>query len=256
MRRPLVCLALAACSAASAGPPTAAATLAAAMSPDVVGALAPIDPVAGDYAMSLDMRFETFPTMEMRIDDTRTGALTMSLGADGRARACLGSHGHDEVLGQWEYRKNGNNEHRSSDDVRLLGLAGTWKLVDGVAEIRFDREVWNKCDALRETAEAAPRTELRCIATRATTLLPARALVCQASAQHGELLDLGMPMTTASRNVPASPMHSAPAGLELVLASPGIAVAATQDAQAMVPTFAFTAGAVTLDEAAFRPKTK
>nr|HEX4315782.1 hypothetical protein [Kofleriaceae bacterium] len=237
--------------------PKSAQALADVMSPDVVGALAPVEPVAGDYAMSLKMSFEVFPTTEMRITDSRTGAMRLTLAADGTARACEGARSHHEVFGQWEYRRDGNNEHRESTGVVLFGLAGTWKLVDGVAEIRFDRLVSQSCDASAAEALPEPYTELRCIATRATAKLPERSLICQASDKHIERAELGMPMTVASHVAATTPMHATPEGRELVLTSPGVAVDVEQIRDATLPAFTFTAtAAVVLDEAAYRVKTK
>jgi len=233
--------------------PAAAAALAKTFAPEVVGKLAPTTPRAGDYAMALAMTFETFPTMELRIDQRRTGALRLSLAPDGTARACLGSRGTEVVAGQYHYEPPERRQHRSSEDARLLALAGTWKVVDGVATIQFDQLSWATCDLSKAIQVAKPVVALRCIGVGPTDRVPAGSLACEAS-DESDLLGLGTKMTAASRDVAPSPAHPAPDGHNVVLGAPGLVVDVAQDSHAMVPTITFRAGAVTLVEADYRPK--
>jgi hypothetical protein len=244
---------LAVCARGAAAPPspTAGESFAKTLAPEVVGNVAPVAPKAGDYAMSLALRFSTFRSMEMRIDDSRTGAMLLSLRGDGTAQTCLGEHSHHVVDGQYHYKPAGQREHRSSEDARILGMLGTWKVADGVASITLDRVVWNTCDLAKAIVLNRPMLELRCIATATTDRLPAGSLVCAAPATS-ELLSLGMPMTTSSRTRVDTPMRSTPNGHELVLAAPGIAVDVAQDAQAALPTFAFKPGAISFVNADFQ----
>src|SRR5262245_45137256 len=110
--------------------PTAeAAKLAAHFAPEIVGKIAAAEPIAGDYAMRLDMSFVTFLTTELRISEERTGAITLTLAPDGTARACVGARAHSETLGQWNYEPPGKRKHSDSTTVDLYGLAGAWKIV-------------------------------------------------------------------------------------------------------------------------------
>jgi hypothetical protein len=233
--------------------PAAAAALASTFAPDVVGKIAPTTPRAGDYAMALTMTYETFPTMEFRINERRTGALRLSLAADGTARACLGSRAEQVVDGQWHYEPPERRQHRSRNHASLLALAGTWKVVDGVATIQFDQLRRATCDLAEAIQVAQPVVALRCIGVGPTDRVPAGSLACEAHDQS-DLLGLGMRMTAASRNVEPSPAHPAPDGHNLVLGAPGLVVEVSQDSRAMVPTITFGAGTVTLVEADYQPK--
>jgi hypothetical protein len=232
----------------------AAAALAKTFAPEVVGTIVPAAPVAGDYALALTMTFEEFPTMEMRVDDRRTGAMRMTLASDGTVRACLGSHGTQSSFGQYHYEPDpAKRQHHESEDVRLLALGGTWKVVDGVGAIAFDHLAWNTCDLATATKLDKPITELRCIAIGPTARVPAGSLGCEATDQS-QLLGLGMPMTAKSRVGTTGPIHSTPEGPNLVLGAPGLAVEVAQDAHASIPTITFKAGAVKLVEADYQPK--
>lgn len=239
--------------ATPAAPRPAALALAATFAPELVGPIVPEAPRAGDYAMALAMTFETFPSMEMRVEEWRTGRVTLHLASDGTARGCLGSYHKRSVDGTYKYKPDGGREHRTTEDRRLLGLGGRWTLVDGVATIQLDRVSWWSCDLARATTITTPSAELRCVAVGPTQLVPAGSLACEAK---GQLLDLGMPMTTASRNVPNGPMHRSPEGTSLVLGAPGVVVEVTQGARAMIPAIAIRAGAVTLVEGEYRPLDK
>jgi hypothetical protein len=230
--------------------PAPARALAETFAPEVVGKLVAAVPVAGDYAMSLRMSFETFVTTEMRIADHRSGAMRLTLAADGSARACLGTRGHDEVHGQYHYEPAERRQHHENSDVRLVALAGEWRVADGVAAVWFDRIAWSTCDAAGAGKLGQPITELRCIAV-SSDRVPVGSLACEATATS-ELLGLGMPLTTAARTT-HDPM-AAPAGHELVLGSPGVAIAVDHDAYAQQATVAFTAGPVALDEHDYRAK--
>jgi hypothetical protein len=260
------CVVLAACSEPAAAPGTppgtppvrpvppasAATALARTFAPEIVGTLAPSPPRAGDYAMALAMSFETFPSMEMRISERRTGALRLTLAGDGTARACLGSKSTHTVQGQYHYEPPGRRQHSERVDARLLALAGQWQVADGVATIRFDHLTWGTCDLAKATKLDKPVAELRCIGAGPPARVPAGSLACEAT-ESSQLLDLGMPMTVATRQVPASPMHLVPAGRNVMLGAPGLAVDVAQDSHAMTPTITFRAGPVTLVEADYRP---
>jgi hypothetical protein len=232
---------------------TAAAALSASFAPEIAGKIAPVAPVAGDYAMALTMTFQHFVTTELRLDDRRTGVLQLTLAGDGAARACLGSRGTHASDGQLHYEKDpANRRHSSSEDVRLLGLGGQWKLVDGVATIQFDHESWGTCDLAKATTTEKPSAELRCIGIGATDRVPAGSLACEAS-EHSELLKLGMPMTAASRNPPEGHMVSAPEGRNFMLGAPGLVVEVTQGKSDGVPAITFRSGAIKLLETDYRP---
>lgn len=226
---------------------TAADALAATFAPDVVGTLEPIAPVAGDYAMSLTMTFEQFVTMELRIDERRTGVLRVTLGEDGAATACIGSHRKRASDGQYHYEKDpAKRKHSSSEDVRLLGLGGTWRVDQRVATISFDRESAGTCDLAKATKTDRPPAELRCVGVRATERVPAGSLACEGG-ESGGLLELGMPMTRASRATPSG-RGSPPRGREFMLGAPGLVVEVAQSRNDPLPVVTFRVGAVKLVE--------
>jgi hypothetical protein len=97
----------------------------------------------------------------------------------------------------------------------------------------------------------SPFAELRCIGVEPTPSLPAGSLACEASEQS-QLLALGMPMTTTSRNVPESPIHPTPEGRNLMLGTPGIVVDVGQGSREMTPEITFHAGVVRLVESDYR----
>lgn len=235
-------------------PPAAVAALSTTFAPDVVGKIVPVTPVAGDYAMSLAMTFQHFVTTELRLDDRRTGVLQMTLAGDGTARACLGSRGTHTSEGQIHYEKDpANRRHSASEDVRLLALAGQWKVVDGVATIQFDHDSWGTCDLANARKTETPSAELRCIGVGPTDRVPAGSLACEAS-EHSELLKLGMPMTAASRNTPpGGPMVPTPEGRNFMLGAPGLAVGVVQGKNDSQPVITFRGAAVTLVENDYRP---
>jgi hypothetical protein len=135
--------------------------------------------------------------------------------------------------------------------VQLLGLSGTWTIVDGVALVRFDHQRWGTCDVAAMIKMDKPAAELRCIGIGRTKAVPAPGLACEAS-ESSLLLELGMPMTAESRKVPAGPIHLSPSGRNLLLGAPGMLVDVAQGAQAMTPTITFRAGTVTLVEDDYR----
>ncbi len=232
----------------------AATALVTTFAPELVGKIVPVAPVAGEYAMSLTMTFEHFVTMELRLDERRTGVLRMTLAGDGTARACLGSRGNHVSDGQYHYERDpAKRQHHSSEDVRLVALSGQWKVVGGVATIQFDRQSWGTCDLAKATKTEKPSAELRCIGVGPTDRVPAGSLACEAS-ERSELLGLGMPMSAASRNLPdAGPMRSAPAGRNFMLGAPGLVVAVAQGPHDGQPAITFRSGAVKLVETDYRP---
>lgn len=232
--------------------PSAATALAKTFAPDLVGKIVPITPRAGDYAMALTMKFQTYPSMELLIGEVRTGALRMTLAGDGTARACLGSRGVETMVGDYHYqpperRKPGTRV----ENVQLAGFAGQWKVVDGIAMIHFDRVSRGTCELANAIRVDKPLVDLRCIEVGPTDRVPAGSLACEASEQS-QLLALGMPMTAASRNVPRSPIHSRPEGLNLMLGAPGLVVDVGQDSREMIPTITFRVGAVSFVESDYR----
>lgn len=247
---PALCVLGLACMGAKPSLPSAATALLATFSPEVIGKAAPVVPVAGDYAMSLKMRSSYFVTTELRIDEGRTGVLRLTLSPDGTARACLGSRGTHVSAGQYHYEADpSKRKHSSSRDVRLLALGGQWKVVDGVAEIQFDRQRWSSCDLADATKSEKPAAGLHCVGLNATDRVPAGSLACEAL-EKSELLDLGMPMTTAPR--PAGPSGQTPAGRSFLLGAPGLSVEVDQDSHADRPKITFRSGAVRLLEGDFQ----
>jgi hypothetical protein len=233
-------------------PPPAATAFAQRFAPEVVGTVVPAEPRAGDYAMELSMSFVAFVTTELRLDAHRTGALKLTLAADGTARACAGVRDHGGSQGQMNYEPRPERRRHSSTDVtRLLGLAGTWRVERGIATIRFDRSTSAGCDAtgaiVMETA-----IEVRCIGVAVSERVPIGGLVCE-TAGHRELLELGMPMTTEGRRVVDPRAHRAPHGTSLVLAAPGVHVDVKQD-RSDLPTVTFSPGSVTLTETDYQPR--
>jgi hypothetical protein len=230
-------------------PPAEAAKLAAHFAPEIVGKIVPAEPVAGDYAMALDMSFVTFPTTELRISAERTGAMTLTLALDGTARACVGARDHSSSLGQWNYEPPGKRKHSDSAAVQLYGLAGTWKVVDGVAAIRFARTASGTCDVAGATPIDPPE-ELRCVGVATTDRIPAGSLACE-TATPRQLLALGMAMAV-DRKIEPRP-HTAPGGTSIVLGKPGIATSVKHNGNAREPVFAFIVGQVKLDAKDYQP---
>jgi len=229
--------------------PAAATALAKTFAAELVGNITPVAPVAGDYAMALTLSFETFVTTELRITDHRTGALQLTLARDGTAHACLGATHHQASAGQYHYVKDpAKRQHSESTDSQLNALAGTWKVVDGVAVIQLDRIAGATCDASKATVTIdTPVTELHCIGVAGSDRIPAGSLLCEAT-ERSRLLDLAMPMTAASRKDVDGYPHAAPAGHDFVLGSPGVVVDVTETAQMHLPAITFHAGAAPLVE--------
>ncbi|MDP1821846.1 MAG: hypothetical protein Q8L48_01325 [Archangium sp.] len=250
---PALCVVGLACMGAKPPPPSAATALLATFSPGVIGQAVPVVPVvpaSGDYAMSLKMSSSHFVTTELRVDEGRTGVLRLTLAPDGTARACLGSRGTHVAAGQYHYEPDpSKRKHSSSQDVRLLALGGQWKVVDGVAKIQFDRQRWSSCELADAPKADKPTAELHCVGLNATDRVPAGSLACEA-VEKSELLDLGMPMTTAPR--PPGPSGQTPAGRSFMLGAPGLWVEVEQGARADRPTITFRAGPVRLVEADFQ----
>ena len=230
----------------------AATAFAKTFAPDLFGNIVPITPREGDYAMALTMTFDSRPSMEMQIVKNHTGALKLTLADDGTTRACLGSRRDDAIFGQYEYEPSKHRgPARKTEDVELMGLAGHWRIVDGIATIQFDQMSRWTCDLTKAFTMNKPVATLRCIGVKPTDRVPGGSLACEAS-EDSWLLDLGMEMTSASRNVAESPAHPAPTGRNVVLGVPGLVVDVSQGANAMTPTVTFHAGAVTLVEADYR----
>lgn len=257
-RLSLACLVVMACSgdpdATQRAPvaPAAATAFAKTFAPDLFGNIVPLTPREGDYAMALTMTFDSRPSMEMQIVKKHTGALKLTLAGDGTTRACLGSRRDDAILGQYEYEPpQRRGPARKTEDVELMGLAGHWSIVDGIATIQFDQMSRWTCDLTNAFTMAKPVAKLRCIGVGPTDRVPGGSLACEAS-EDSWLLDLGMDMTSASRNVAESPAHLAPTGRNIVLGVLGLVVDVSQGANDVTPAVTFRSGAVTLIEADYR----
>lgn len=222
-------------------PPRAAAALAATFDPAITGAFAPRPVAAGDYAMSMSFDFVTFVTTELRIHEHRAGALRLALAADGSARACAGVIADHASDGQIHYEPDpAKRRHSSSSTRHLLALAGTWKRVDGVAVIAFDRIATGTCDASKAVAGAAP--ELRCVGFAKSARLGTPGLACTVR-EPAELQDLLLPLAKAA----ARSRDDAPRGEHLVLGAPGLDVTFEQE-RVDTPTVTFHAEAKPLVE--------
>jgi hypothetical protein len=205
--------------------------------------------------MALAMSYDAMPTMDAHIMESRSGAMQITLATDGTAHACLGSRRHATTDGQYEYQPPERTQHRESQELQLVALAGQWNIVDRIATIRFDRVRWGACDLSKATQMPGPFAELRCIGVGPTDRVPARSLACVES-ERSQLLGLGMPMTEASRRIPASlpPMRAVPEGHNFVLSTPGVSVDVRQDSHAAVPTITFRAGTTKLVETDYQKK--
>lgn len=236
----LPCLLAVGCLGSKPAPSTAATSLLATFSPEVIGKAVPVTAVTGDYAMSLELRSSYFVTAELKIDDRRTGVLRLSLAPDGTARACLGSKSTHVQAGQYHYEPDpAKRQHHVSRDARLLALGGRWVLVDGVTRVRFDRERWSTCELADAPKSEKPTAELRCTGLGPTDRVPVGSLACEA-VEKSELLDLGFTTSTASRR------------RSLLLGAPGLHVEVEQD-DASQPKITLRAVAVALVESDYRP---
>ena len=230
----------------------AALDLASSIAPDVVGTIVPVTPVAGDYAMSLEMRFETFVTTELRLAATTTGALQLSLASDGTAHVCLGSRVHTSSQGQRHYERDpAKRQHSDSVSLRLVALAGQWTTAEGVATIVLDRSASSTCDPQGAVKRDEPFVTLRCTGVAANAIARAGTLVCEAG-EHDDLGGLGMPFTKAARVVSSQP-HAGPSGRNLVVATGGAHVEVLEERK-NIPDIKITAARVDLVEASYRPK--
>lgn len=230
--------------------PPAALALAKSFAPEVVGTIQPVAPQAGDYAMALKMDFHAFVTAELRISAHRSGAVRFSLRTDGTASACAGVHDSESTQGQYHYEPDpAKRKHSSSTQDSLVVAAGTWKLVDGVAEVVLDRYAGDTCDAKMAIVPAnTPPTRLRCIGVSGSALVPKGSLAC-ALGDRDQLLRLGMPMTTKEREANSS--HDSPRGTGIVLGAPGVRVVVDADRDPGLPVITFKADATPLVEAEY-----
>jgi hypothetical protein len=234
--------------------PTAATRLAATFASDVVGTIAPIDATPGDYTMSIDLTFDTFPTMELHISEHRTGVWRLALAADGTATACMGTRSQRSSLGQYHYEKDpAKRRHSETDERRLLARAGTWKLGDGVATIVFDRAQWNGC-SLTDKVVPTPPLELRCIGIEPPAHVSEKRLACEGN--ESEMLGLGLPLTTAKRVANKTPMRDAAKGPNVIFGAPGLAVEVRQANRQDLPSYRFVPQTIQLVEAHYLPTAK
>jgi len=235
--------------ATGAAVPATAAAFAKTFATEVVGDITPVVPVAGDYAMAMTLQFETFVTTELEISDDRTGALRLTLAPDRTARACAGVIRHHVSAGQYHYEPDpAKRQHSETKGSHLNALAGTWQVVDGVAVIKLDRTATATCDPSQATATGAPITELHCIGVTGTDRVPAGSLLCETTASSTPL-ELGMPLTEASRKTPDGRRGANTAyGPDLVLGAPGVVIEVRQTARMQLPDITFRAGAAPLVE--------
>lgn len=231
--------------------PAAADALAKTFAKELVGAIEPIEATADTYAMSLALDFETFVTMELRIDERRSGAWRMTLAGDGTVSACAGARGNHTSAGQYHYEPDpAKRKHSSTDSFQLAALTGTWSVAEGVAAISLDHIGWGSCDATKVVTTGQP-IEMRCIGIKPPANVRQKRLACELGAQS-QTFGLAMPMTPASRNAPAGPAHSVPEGKQVIFGVPGLKVEVTQGSNAHVPAFTFTPGKVDLVEKDFQ----
>jgi hypothetical protein len=200
------------------------------------------------------MRFDTYPTMEMHITEHRKAAMRMTLTPAGTVRACVGMAEHHVTNGQWSYKPAGQREHRERDEARLLGLAGTWRDVGGIAQIDLDSIVWGTCDLAKATKVTTPYAQLRCIGAVANPKITVATLLCEA-AEDSQLLGIGLPMTPESRAKKPDRMERAPRGRQILLGAPGLIVTAVQS-RGPIATFTFKGDAINLVEKDYIPKPK
>jgi hypothetical protein len=233
---------------------TAATRLAATFAPDVVGSIVPIDATPGDYAMSIELTFDTYPTMELHISARRTGVWRLVLAADGTATACMGSRTLRSSLGQVHYEKDpAKRRHSETDERHLTARAGTWKLNDGVATIVFDSAQWNGC-ALTDNVVPTPPLELRCIGIDPPANVSERRLACEGN--ESEMHGLGLPLTTAKRVANKAPMRDAAVGPNVIFGAPGLAVEVRQTRGQDLPSYRFVPKPIQLVEAHYLPAPK
>jgi hypothetical protein len=204
--------------------PHAAQELADGFQSEILGSLSPQPISAGAFAMAIDVSFN--------LDDYRAavhGWMTLELGPDGRASACVAAETIDD---------------RPAKKTASVWV-GTWKLVDGIARVEFDQVALlaRSChpakadDSLYFEAVAGAPT-LRCIATGANDKLPADAIACRES----DLPELGMP--TIRGELPSN--NTRPRGTGLVLSRTGIHVEVEQQ-NAQAPTYSFAPDAVDIE---------
>jgi hypothetical protein len=203
--------------------------------PAIVGELAPRAVDAGTYAMALTVSYDVFPTMEMRISGSSTGSLTLVLTADGKATACAKEDSREGSEGQWHYepadKRTPYHEHKSAN---VVGMSGSWSVIDGTTLIAFDANVYNTCDPTN-AQPAARHPMYRCIATAATKILPADTVAC---VETNPFVQLGMPMSTKERDPHNGRPMGAPHGQEVLL-SPGKLNVTVEESRSPKPTFTF-----------------
>jgi hypothetical protein len=218
--------------------------------PAIVGKLTPQPVVAGDYAMALDLTFNSFVTMELEIDARVTGALQLGLAADGTATACLAVRASDGSSGDYHYqppeKRTPYHEHTSTT---LQVMTGTWKRTGNLATLEFTAVGYHTCDPSKVAPASQTMLALTCVATAATAKLPAGAIACE---QPSDAVELGMPMAKPGPG-PFPPAHDRPRGRQLVLAPGGLHVKVEQDSHATSPHFTFAPGAVAIDPKTYEP---
>jgi hypothetical protein len=243
--------------AAPAAPPSspAAKALIDSFASELAGKVLPAPAIAGEYAMALDLSFDTYPTTEMHITERRKAAMRLTLTPAGTARACVGMAEHHTTSGQYRYKPAAEREpSRTRENIRLLALAGTWRTLDGVATIELDQIAWNTCDLAAASKMPTPFAKLRCIGAVANPSITVATLMCEAE-DESQLLGVGLPMTPASRTKQAERFEQAPRGKQIILGAPGLLVKVEQS-RGPVAKFSFKGDAVNLVEKDFIAKPK
>lgn len=241
----------------SAAPPVAAAPVDPAerrlttdFDPAIVGTLAPRPVVAGDYAMALDLTFASFVTMELHISSHTTGEIQLRLATDGTATACVAVRAIDGASGDYTYQPaDKRTPYRETDTATVRALTGKWKPSGNLAAIQFTGVAYRTCDPGKAVASTQPVLAFDCVATSATTTLPAGSLACVLPDQAFEL---GMPYAKPATG--SRPAHDRPRGRDLVLAPGGLHVKVEQREREQTPRFTLAPGAVMIDTKFYGPR--
>ncbi|MCW5803396.1 MAG: hypothetical protein KIT31_13515 [Deltaproteobacteria bacterium] len=221
--------------------------------PEIVGKVLPAPSVVGEWAMAIDASFGTFVTMEMHVSETRRAAMRMTLTPAGTARVCVGAREHQVTSGQYHYKPAGQREHRESDSQRLMSLAGTYRMIDGVATIDLDTIMWNACELGAASKLPAPYAQLRCVGSVANPTVPAATLLCEV-ADQGQLLGVGLPLTPDSVKAAPQRFEQAPRGKQIVLGAPGLQITLRKEDRDRAPAIKLKPDSVSLVEKDYLPK--
>ncbi len=240
----------------TAGPPSPAALeLARTFAREVAGEIDARAPTPGDYAMGLRLSSSFFITTELRIDEHREGAMRLTLGSEGSARACLGVRTTHVSSGQYHYEPEGKRQHRETTEARLLALAGSWASIEGVARVVLDRMAWSTCDPAKTKKQPSAFLELRCTGVARTARFPADGLACEAA--EGGVFGLGTPMSESLLETGSASREASPAGPHVLFGrGGGLEVQVAHQRGEGHPKFELRATNVALDEDRFTAPTR